>query len=412
MERRGQTRRRTMGIRLAVILSLIAAAASVLLPHVVRADSVYTSITPRTGAARDIQSIYKLIFWLALVVFVGVQAAIVYSVLRYRRRSDDDPRPPQVHGNRAVEITWTIIPAIILLIVFIPTVRTLFNEETEAHAGEKNGYVIDVNGKQWWWELAYTKPDAVANVLTANELYLPVSKPITINLRSNNVIHSFYVPQLMGKLDVIPGHVNTLGFTTPDKPGVYYGECAEYCGDSHAFMRFKVMVVTQPEFDAWVAGWKAGPSSEAAAVSGDVTKLPAAMGVCLGCHRVEGTNASVAAVGLDEEAGTADSPGTAKIAGPNLSDFACRTTIGAGIMPNTADNLRAWLHDPASIKEGNYMATVIKPGVLTDDQIDQIVAYMKGLHPEGGCVPLTGENSDKVERLASAATPAAAAASK
>jgi cytochrome c oxidase subunit 2 len=398
-----------MAIRGGAIITLVAIAASVLLPSIASADSVYTTISPRTSSADDIQSIYKLIFWLALIVFIGVQLGVVWTSLRYRRRSDDEPRPPQIHGHKTLEIVWTIVPAVILLVIFIPTVKTLYDHADEAKAGETNGYVVDVIGKQWWWELTYTKPTNVANVITANELYLPVNKPVTINLESNNVIHSFFVPQLTGKLDVIPGHINQLGFTTPSTPGVYYGECAEYCGDSHAFMRFKVMVVSQADFDAYIAGWKAGPSSQAAAVSGDVTKLPAAMGICLACHRVEGTNASVAPVGLDEDAGTLDKPGSARTAGPNLTDFACRTTIGAGMMPNTAENLKAWLKDPGSIKQGNYMATVIKAGTLKDDQINQIVAYLEGLHPEGGCVKLTGENSDKIVQLAPAGTPAAVA---
>jgi cytochrome c oxidase subunit 2 len=398
-----------MAVRLVTILTLVAIAVSVLAPNIASADSVYTTISPRTNVTDDIQSIYKLIFWLSLIVFIGVQFGVVWTSVRYRRRSDDEARPPQIHGNKMIEIIWTIVPAVILLVIFIPTVKTLFDHEDIAKAGEKNGYVVDVVGKQWWWELTYTKPDTVANVITANELYLPVDKPVTINLESNNVIHSFFVPQLSGKLDVIPGHINTLGFTTPSTPGVYYGECAEYCGDSHAFMRFKVMVVSQADFDAYIAGWKAGPSSQAASVSGDVKKVPAAMGICLACHRVEGTNASVAPVGLDETAGTLAQPGAARTAGPNLSDFACRTTIGAGIMPNTEANLKAWLKDPGSIKQGNYMATVIKAGTLKDDQIDQIVQYLEGLHPEGGCVPLTGENADKIVQLAPAASPAAVA---
>jgi cytochrome c oxidase subunit II len=402
MKRRGQTKRRSMAMRAVAIFTLVAIAASVLLPNIASAGSVYTTLSPRTSDANDIQSIYKLIFWMALVVFIGVQGGVVYTALRYRRRSDSEPRPPQIHCHKTVEILWTIIPAIILLVIFIPTVRTLYDRENSAKAGEKNGYVIDVVGKQWWWEMTYTKPDTVSNVITANELYVPVSKPITINLESNNVIHSFFVPQLTGKLDVIPGHTNVLGFTAPDKPGVYYGECAEYCGDSHAFMRFKVMVVSQADFDAYIAGWKAGPSSAAAAVSGDVKKLPAAMGICLACHRVEGTNASVAPVGISEEPGTLAQPGPARIAGPNLTDFGCRTTIGAGMMPNTAENLKAWLRDPGAIKQGNYMADLIKPGTLSEDQINQIVAYLEASHPEGGCVPLTGENSENIVQLAPA----------
>ena len=402
MERRGQTKRRSMALRIITIVTLVAIAASALLPSLARADSLYTTLSPRTGSAHAIQSIYKLIFWLALIVFIGVQFGVVYTSLRYRRRSDEEPRPPQIHGHKTLEILWTIIPAVILLVIFIPTVRTMYTQADEAVAGEKNGYVVDVVGKQWWWEMTYTKPAAVANVITANELYVPVSKPVTIHLESNNVIHSFFVPQLIGKLDVIPGHINTLGFTAPDKPGVYYGECAEYCGYNHAFMRFKVMVVSQADFDAYIAGWKAGPSSAAAAVSGDVAAVPKSMNICLACHRVQGTNASVAAVGLVEDPGTESQPGTAKIAGPNLTNFGCRTTIGAGIMPNTVENLKEWLRDPGSIKQGNYMATVIKKGILKEAQINEIVAYLQASHPEAGCVPLTGEHANTIVQLAPA----------
>jgi heme/copper-type cytochrome/quinol oxidase subunit 2 len=148
MKRRGQTKRRSMAMRAVAIFTLVAIAASVLLPNIASAGSVYTTLSPRTSDANDIQSIYKLIFWMALVVFIGVQGGVVYTALRYRRRSDSEPRPPQIHGHKTVEILWTIIPAIILLVIFIPTVRTLYDRENSAKAGEKNGYVIDVVGKQ------------------------------------------------------------------------------------------------------------------------------------------------------------------------------------------------------------------------------------------------------------------------
>jgi cytochrome c1 len=284
----------------------------------------------------------------------------------------------------------------------------MYDFDAEAQSGD---YQIQVYGKQWWWEIHYAKPDNVANVITANEIYVPVGKSVQIQLYSNNVIHSFWVPQLTGKMDVIPGHINKLGFT-PKEPGIYYGECAEFCGDSHALMRFKVIVVDEASFNAWVAGWNAGPSSQALAVTSDITKVPDAVGICIGCHRINGTNASGAPVGLEQTAETeSGSPGAAKIAGPNLSDFACRTTIGAGAMPNDEEHLREWLHDPGAVKPGNYMATQIKEGTLdkptadpNDDpnrtNLDVVVDYLKSLHPENGCVPLTGLNADKVVQLA------------
>jgi cytochrome c oxidase subunit II len=383
-------RRRTL-LRLSTILALVLMAAAVVLPHAVSADNPYTTISPRSKHADDIQGLYKLIFWMSLVVFVGVQAGIAYTVLRYRRRGDDGERPDQIHGNKTLEIAWTILPAIVLLVIFIPTVRTMYAQQDETKA-DANTVVVDVYAKQWWWEAHYAQPDSTNGVITANEIYLPAGKKVLFQMYSNNVIHSFWVPQLAGKMDVIPGHTNKLAFT-PTQVGYYWGQCAEFCGDSHAWMRFKVIVVPQGEFDAWIAAWKAGPTQASAQVAGtgDVAQAPAAMAACLGCHRINGTNLNVAPVGLEEGAGTEDAPGPAKIAGPNLSLLGCRTVLAAGVLPNTPENLRKWLSDPGAIKPGNYMATAIKKGTLNDQQLDEIVGYLESLRPEGGCPPITGE---------------------
>jgi cytochrome c oxidase subunit 2 len=417
MKRQGQSKRRTMAFRSITILSLLAMAAVALIPFAANAENPYTTISPKSDVGRDIQFLYKVVFWMALVVFIGVQFGIAYTALRYRRRRADEPRPEQIHGNKTLEIAWTIIPAVILIVIFIPTVRTMYDFDAEAKEGD---YEIQVYGKQWWWEVHYVKPDPVASLITANEIYVPVGKKIKIDLYTNNVIHSFWVPQLVGKLDLIPGHINKLGFTV-DEPGVYYGECAEYCGESHALMRFKVIAVDEASFNQWAAATAGPPSSEAAALSGDVAKAPPEFGVCIGCHRVNGTNAVVASVGLAQDAESEDgAPGTAKISGPNLSGFACRTTIGAGAMPNDETHLRDWLHDPGEVKPGNYMATVIKQGVLdtptsnpNDDpartNLDVMVDYLKTLHPEGGCIPLTGLNTENIVQLAPAGQPQPAA---
>jgi cytochrome c oxidase subunit 2 len=404
-----------MAYRSITLLSLLALAAAVFMPYVVDAENPYSTISPRSDEASDIQFLYKVVFVLALIVFVAVQFGVAYTALRYRRKHENEPRPAQIHGNKTLEIVWTIIPAVILIALFIPNVQKLYEFDRDSKSGD---YEIEIYGKQWWWEVHYSKPDTVANMITANEIYVPVGKKIQLDLYTNNVIHSFWVPQLSGKMDLIPGHVNRLGFTA-DQPGVYYGECAEFCGDAHALMRFKVIVVDEPTFGEWVAGFNSGPSSDALAVTSDLTKVPQAFGVCLGCHRVNGTNANAAPVGLNEAA-LLDSggEGPAKTAGPNLTDFACRTTIGAGAVPNDEEHLREWLHDPGAVKQGNYMATVIKEGTLdvpTQDEsddpartnLDVIVEYLKALKPESGCVTLTGENSENVIQL-SPAQPAAA----
>jgi cytochrome c oxidase subunit 2 len=407
MKRQGQSKRRTMAFRSITILALLTMAAAVLLPYAATADNPYSSITPRSNVGGDIQFLYKVVFVMALIVFIGVQFGIAYTALRYRRRSDDEDRPEQIHGNKTLEIAWTIIPAVILIVIFIPSVRTMYDFDAAAQEGD---YEISVYGKQWWWEVHYAKPDTVSELITANEIYVPVGKKIKIDLYTNNVIHSFWVPQLSGKMDLIPGHVNSIGFT-PEHVGVYYGECAEFCGDSHALMRFKVIVVDEASFGQWAASMSQPPGQQAASISGDIAKTPAEFGVCIGCHRVGGTNANAAPVGLAEEAETeSGGPGAAKIAGPNLTNFACRTTIGAGAMPNDIEHLREWLHNPGGVKPGNYMATVIQEGTLdkptkdeTDDpartDLDVLVDYLSQLYPEGGCVPLTGENAENVVQL-------------
>jgi cytochrome c oxidase subunit 2 len=212
-------------------------------------------------------------------------------------------------------------------------------------------------------------------------------------------------------MDLIPGHVNRLGFTA-DLPGVYYGECAEFCGDSHALMRFKVIAVDEASFQQWAAAMMAPPGQAAAAITGDVAQAPAEFGACLGCHRITGTNANTAPIGLAQAAEAPNGgPGPAKTAGPNLSNFACRTTIAAGAMPNDAEHLREWLLDPGEVKPGNYMATVIGEGALnvpsrTDPNrttLDILVEYLSALYPDGGCTPITGENAENVTQLAPSA---------
>lgn len=381
---RGSTggRRRTL-TRLVTLLALVVMAVGVLLPAV-GAQSPYTTISPQSPQAEDVQWLYRIVFFLALLVFIGVQIAIVMTVMRYRRRANDK-RPEQLHGNSTLEIVWTIIPAIVLLAIFIPTVRTIY-----AHADdvEEGNFTVEVYAKQWWWEIHYAdNTGEAAGVVTANDIVVPQGKNVVFELYSNNVIHSFWVPQLSGKLDVVPGHANKLPIDT-ENVGMYFGQCAEFCGDSHALMRFKVIVQPQEVFDEWAAAWKAGPSQASAdfVPDGDVTKVPASFGLCLACHQIEGTSATIAPEGLDELPETEDGAmGPAKYAGPNLSLMGCRTTIAAGVLPNTPENMAKWLQDPGAIKPGVYMGEVIEEGTLTDEQIQELVDYLESLKPAEGC---------------------------
>ena len=404
MDRRGPSRGRKSFTRRLATLGPMAIVALVALAACGDDKSPYSTLSPRSSIAEDIQGIYKLIFWLALVVFVGVQFAIVYTVMRYRRRREDEVRPPQIHGSKTLEILWTIIPAVVLLVIFIPTVRLMYDHADYSSDGD---YVIEVYGRQWWWEVHYKEPQEVATVVTANEIRVPIGKKVQIKLYSNNVIHSFYVPQLSGKMDVMPGHINELAFEA-NNVGTYFGECAEYCGDSHAWMRFQVIVEPQDQFDSWVAAYNQGPTGAAAQYGttpdGVTSTNPNFAAFCMFCHSINGTNATIAPSGLDESPGTEDQPGTAKTAGPNLSLFGCRSTIGAGIMANTPENLAAWLHDPSGIKEGAYMGLLIGPEGTTqlkDEQVADLVGYLEALVPEGGCpvLPEGSENADVATSL-------------
>jgi cytochrome c oxidase subunit 2 len=339
----------------------------------------YSTISPQTEKANDIQTLYKIIFWAALIVFVAVQVAIGYTALRFRRRGEE--RPEQVHGSRKLEMAWTIIPAIILLVLFIPNAQVIF-KHAEAAVTADDAMHIDVLGKQWWWEFSYrdipANPDdeEMGALVTANEVLVPEGTNVVLHLTSNNVIHSFWVPQLSGKVDVMPGHDNPLQFVA-STPGEYFGECAEFCGGSHAWMRFKVKVVPQENFDAWVAAWRTPPTVDGNPETADVVEAPPAFGACLACHRISGTNAQIAQQGIGSNP-------YGQGAGPNLTLLACRDTIGAGILENTQENMETWLKHTDEVKEGVYMPNYYKQG-LTDEQISELVTYLEGLKPADGC---------------------------
>ena len=209
-----------------------------------------TTLVPHSDFGREIDFLWDRLLLLGTIVFVLVEAALIFIVVKYRRR-DNQPTPPQTHGSTPLEITWTLIPAVILVFIAVPTVRTIFITQAQAAPGSLN---IDVTGHQWWWEFRY----AEYGVTTANEIYLPVGRTVNFRLRSADVIHSFWTPQLGGKRDVVTNRTNYLWYT-PDSStasSVWNGFCVEYCGASHANMRFRVFTVTPEQFASWVAGQK------------------------------------------------------------------------------------------------------------------------------------------------------------
>ncbi|MDP9201925.1 MAG: cytochrome c oxidase subunit II [Gemmatimonadota bacterium] len=209
-----------------------------------------TTLVPHSDLGREIDFLWDRLLLLGTIVFVLVEVALVYIVFKYRRR-ENQGTPPQTHGSTKLEITWTLIPAVILVFIAVPTVRTIFITQAQAAPGSLN---IDVTGHQWWWEFRYPE----YGVTTANEIYIPAGRTVNFRLRSADVIHSFWTPQLGGKRDVITNRTNYLWFT-PDSStasSVWNGFCVEYCGASHANMRFRVFTVTQQQFESWVAGQK------------------------------------------------------------------------------------------------------------------------------------------------------------
>src|SRR5258705_8744174 len=209
-----------------------------------------TTLVPHSDLGREIDSLWDRLLLPGSIVFVLVEVALVYIVFKYRRK-DNQATPPQTHGSTKLEITWTLIPAVVLMFIAVPTVKTIFITQAQAAPGSLN---IDVTGHQWWWEFRYPE----YGVTTANEIYIPVGRTVNFRLRSADVIHSFWAPQLGGKRDVVTNRTNYMWYT-PDSStasNVWNGFCVEYCGASHANMRFRVFTVTPEQFESWVAGRK------------------------------------------------------------------------------------------------------------------------------------------------------------
>jgi cytochrome c oxidase subunit II len=322
-------------------------------------DLPYNSLAPAGPVAEKQRDLYILVFWIAAGVFVLVEGALVFAIFRFRRRRTDE-LPVQVHGNTRLEVVWTIIPALLLAGVAVPTVGAIF----ELARPPVNPVRIDVIGHQWWWEVRYPESD----VVTANEIHIPVGRPALLTLSSKDVIHSFSVPRLAGKQDLIPGRTETLTIQA-DSPGTYRGECAEYCGLSHANMRFIVVADPAAEFETWLTDQgrpapepeEGGEAAEGLEVfSNPLPQGPppgSAFGACIGCHAVDGIEGATAEVG------------------PNLTHFGSRDVLAGGILENTPQEVARWLANPPRVKPGSKMPNYR----LTDDQIDDLVAYLESL---------------------------------
>lgn len=307
-------------------------------------------LDPKGPIALKESNLFWFILVVSTVVFVIVITALLYSIIRFRARPGA-PEPAQLHGNTKLEIGWTIVPSVILLGVLVMTITTMFGLQQPASA---NTITVNAIGHQWWWEFQY--PDD--HVVTADEMWIPTGTVVHVNLISNNVIHSFWVPQLSGKTDVIPGHDNAM-WLQADSAGWYRGECAEFCGTQHAHMDFLVRAVSASDYQAWIQQQQA-PAAQPTSTLAQAGAQYFAASPCIGCHMINGVTKGSGA----------------GLIGPNLTHFGSRQWIAGGVVDNTPQNLAAWIHDAQAVKPGSDMPAFPN---LTQSQVDELVAYLESL---------------------------------
>jgi cytochrome c oxidase subunit 2 len=301
-------------------------------------------MSPEGPVSRRADQLWDITFAIATVMFVIVEGLIVFALIKFRHRPGR--QAAQFHGNTKLEVILTLVPALILAGLAIPTVKAI----ADLSQKPDNALEVKVVGHQFWWEYQYSDLD----LITANELHVPINQPVYVTLESVDVIHSFWIPKLTGKQDVVPGRINHMWFEA-EKPGTYYGQCTEYCGLSHANMRLRVIAMTPPDFQTWVSEQQqpAQSPSDPLAAEGEKVFLE---GACVNCHAVEGTDAQ------------------ARL-GPDLTHFASRATFAGAIFDNNTENLVTWLRDPPAVKPGSQMPNYN----LSEDDINALVAYLQSL---------------------------------
>jgi cytochrome c oxidase subunit 2 len=335
-----------------------------------RPQSTFEALGPVAQSQLDL---FWVILAAGMIVFVFVEGLIIYAVIKFRRRSDDE-MPHQTHGNNTLEITWTLVPTALLVLIIIPTIFTIFDNANSPRTPEEGGLVVDAVGHQWWFEFRYPHPvNPDEEIVFANELHIPTGEPINIRLESVDVIHSFWVPKIGGKVDMVPGNDNDM-WLQADTPGYLYAQCAEFCGVAHALMRFRVIAEPREEFDAWLLE-QAEPAIESQDPLIAAGKQIFQQSGCGGCHATD--------------------PGSKGRIGPNLAHVASRTTLAAGVFENRDEfgqvnagilqaNVRKWLEDPMKAKPGNIMgmqAAVYTDSdkALSEQDLSAVVAYIYSL---------------------------------
>jgi cytochrome c oxidase subunit II len=309
---------------------------------------IQSALSPAGIQAGHITGLWWLMFWTSVAVYVSVLVAVALAIRRGRQV--DDAAPSQRNAARSVVAATTVTIVILLGLLYasVSTGRAVGSLQSAGALG------IEVVGYQWWWSVRYKNPVPMLEVTTANELHLPVGRPIVITLRAFDVIHSFWVPNLHGKVDLVPGRENVITLRV-DTPGVYRGQCAEYCGLQHAHMAFTVVAEESDAFERWVSGQRpvAPPPSSAEHASGLAV---VERGPCAMCHTIRGTIANGRF-------------------GPDLTHVATRSTLAAGTVANTPDNLARWIKDPQHLKPGTRMPST----GLSDQELRAVVAYLQTL---------------------------------
>jgi cytochrome c oxidase subunit II len=308
-------------------------------------------LSPSSTPAIQISQLAILVFVITGVIFLFVAGLLGYVIFRYRIREDESMEPPQVYGSNQIELAWTVIPVLIVIVLFLATARVIFAVQDPVKP--QSALDVTVIGHQFWWEFRYPK----LGIVTANELHIPVSSsghplPTYLKLMSADVDHSFWVPELAGKTDLIPNRVNQM-WVDPQTTGLYLGQCAQFCGVEHAKMLLRVYVDTPQQFAEWTRNQQLpGRQDSQAALGRHILETES----CMNCHTVNGTAA------------------TGRF-GPDLTHLMSRATIASGIAMNNRTNLVDWIKNPDHLKKGSLMPAM----QLSDDQIDAVVAYLSTL---------------------------------
>ncbi|MEA1903523.1 MAG: cytochrome c oxidase subunit II [Actinomycetota bacterium] len=321
-------------------------------------DGPLTTFKPAGPNADRIDGLFWLTFWIATVIFFLVMGALVVMLVVFRDKGDKEKKlPKQTHGHAGLEVVWTVIPALILAAIAVPTVTAVF----DLTGCEDDSMRVEVTGHQWWFEYHYPDQD----IDTANVMVIPVGQEVCAEMTSADVLHNFWVPALHGKRYLVPGQTTELRLEA-DETGEFWGHCAEFCGLSHSLMRARVQVVTQSEFDAWVsAQQKPTPLPAEGTPEGDGYQVFTNKG-CVQCHTVRFDDDSASNV-ID----------AAAFNGPDLTHFASRDVFAGASLPEQGQTyeqaLKAWLADPPNIKPGSFMPNL----ALTSQEIDDLIVWLE-----------------------------------